>query len=76
MPGTSEIRTPRLRLRRHVTEDAVPLHDNFGTDAAMFEYSGWNPYATAEDAEKTVSRFIASYGDPHFYGWAIEHEGR
>ena len=27
-------------------------------------------------AEGTVADFINSYGDDHFYGWAIEYDGR
>ena len=76
MAGTKPLQTPRLMLRRHVPEDAGLLYQNFGTDAAMFRYSGWNPYATAEQAQETVQRFIDSYVDPRFYGWAIEREGR
>lgn len=76
VPGTKELRTSRLLLRRHVMEDAAPLHEGFGTDPAMFEYSGWNPYATLEMAKRTVADAIESYSDPRFYGWAIEHEGR
>lgn len=51
MPGTQEIRTRSLLLRRHVTGDAAPLCENFGIDPAMFEYTGWNPYATPQIAE-------------------------
>lgn len=76
MTGTIFLQTSHLLLRRHVPEDAGPLHQNFGTDAAMFRYSGWNPYATPEQAQETVRRFIHSYADPRFYGWAIEREGR
>ena len=76
MSGTTEMTTQRLLLRRHVVEDAAPLHENFGQDKAIYEYSGWNPYATPEAAEEAVARFIESYDDPHFYGWAIEHDGR
>ena len=76
MSGTKEMRTPRLLLRKHVEADAEPLHENFGKDPAMFEYSGWNPYATPAMAENTVVGFIASYGDPHVYAWAIEHAAR
>ena len=76
MAGTISLQTPRLLLRRHVPEDAGLLHQNFGTDAAMVRYSGWNPYATPEQARETVLRFIDSYIDPRFYGWAIEREGR
>jgi len=76
MAGTIALQTPRLLLRRHVPEDAGLLYRNFGTDAAMFRYSGWNPYAAPEQARETVQRFIDSYADPRFYGWAIECDGR
>ena len=74
--GTITLETKRLLLRRHQEEDAEILYRNFGTDPKMFEYSGWNPYASQEMAEGTVRRFMESYGDPHFYGWAVEHDGR
>ena len=76
MPGTVELKTARLLLRKHIAEDAQPLHEKFGQDPAMFEYSGWNPYATPEMAAKTVAEFIAGYDDPHSYAWAIEHDGK
>ena len=76
MAGTIPLQTPRLSLRRHVLEDAGLLYRHFGMDAAMYRYSGWNPYATPEQARETVQRFIDSYADPHFYGWAIERERR
>ncbi len=75
MSGTLEIKTPRLLLRRHVPQDAPLLHERFGLDEEMFEYSGWNPYATLEAAEQTVADLIASYDNPRTYAWAIEHEG-
>ena len=76
MTGTISLQTQRLLLRRHVLEDAWLLYQNFGTDAAMYRYSGWNPYATLEQAREAVRRFIESYADPRLYGWAIEREGR
>lgn len=76
MAGTIALQTPRLSLRRHAPEGAGLLYRSFGTDAAMFRYSGWNPYATPELARETVQRFIDSYADLRFYGWAIERERR
>ncbi|MBQ9000558.1 MAG: GNAT family N-acetyltransferase [Eggerthellaceae bacterium] len=76
MLGTKEMRTARLLLRRHVEADAKPLHEGFGKDPAMFEYSGWNPYESLDMAEKTVAELIAGYDEPRSYAWAIEHGGR
>ena len=74
--GTVQLTTDRLVLRRHIEEDAVLLYQNFGLDPEMFKYSGWNPYASKEAAEEAVRQFIDSYDDNHFYGWAIEYDGR
>ena len=35
-------------------------------------YSGWNPYATLELAQKTVRGFIESYDDEHVYAWIMD----
>ncbi len=76
MSGTVELKTSRLILRRHQSEDATVLFDIFGSDPQMFEYSGWNPYQTSTMANETVDSFIKSYDDPHFYGWGITYEGK
>ena len=72
MTATIKLHTLRLVLRRHVAEDAEILHRVFGLDEAMYRYSGWNPYATADLAEEKVQDFIRSYSREDFYGWAIE----
>ncbi|MBR2669558.1 MAG: GNAT family N-acetyltransferase [Solobacterium sp.] len=70
--GTAELYTEQLCLRRYLQEDAVPLYKCFGTDPAMVQYSGWNPYATPEMAQETVRRFIDSYEDEHSYSWVMD----
>ena len=70
--GTAELGTEHLLLRRYRPEDAPWLYRYFGCNENMFRYSGWNPYATEEMAEKTVREFIDQYEDPHFYGWIID----
>ena len=75
MSGTITLKTRRLVLRRHRMEDALPLHEEFGCDERMFEFSGWNPYATEEQAREAVQGFLDGYAGEHFYGWAVEHEG-
>lgn len=76
MSGTTELRTPRLVLRRYRQSDARDLFEKIGTDSSMYEYSGWNPYATREMAEKYVEESISNYTDMHFYGWLIECDGQ
>ncbi len=72
MNGTIEIKTKRLLLRRYGGGDAAVLYEKFGRDPKMFEYSGWNPYATKAMAEETVADFIRHYSEPRFYGWAVD----
>jgi len=38
----------------------------------MSKYSGWNPYATLEMAQKTVQGFINCYDDEHTYSWVMD----
>ena len=75
MPGTETLTTKRLTLRRFRKEDAPLLYRDFGTDEAIYRYTGWNPYKTPEEAKKTVERYIANYVDDTAYSWAIEHKG-
>ncbi len=75
MNGTTVLKTDRLVLRRYCESDAAPLYKKFGADPEMYEYSGWNPYATEDMAAETVRKYINSYEDKCFYGWAIEHDG-
>lgn len=76
MTGTTELTTKRLLLRIYHMDDARILYEEFGRDPQMYEYSGWNPYATQEMARETVQRFIDSYRNTDFYGWAIEYNGK
>ena len=68
------LRTERLTLRPFRLEDASTAHKLFGTDEDMYRYSGWNPYATVEDAEKFI-RMTLENADPHARCFAIEYAG-
>ncbi|MDD3220362.1 MAG: GNAT family N-acetyltransferase [Lachnospiraceae bacterium] len=76
MSGTVKLTTNRLILRRHIISDAEVLYNKLGCDKQMTKYTGWNPYETLEDAYDTVKNFIINYEDTHFYGWAIELDGK
>ena len=70
--GTIELWTERIILRRYRPEDADDLYRYLGTDPAMYEYSGWNPYATPEMARETVQSFINRYDDERTYSWVMD----
>ena len=73
--GTAELWTEQLILRRYREEDAEELYHYLGADPSMYQYSGWNPYATLERAQETVRRFIAGYEDAHAYSWVMDVDG-
>lgn len=70
--GTVEIWTEHLILRRYRPEDAGQLYEYLGRDPKMYQYSGWNPYATPEMTQETVRRFIESYDKAHSYSWVMD----
>ena len=70
--GTVEIWTEHLILRRYRLEDAGQLYEYLGRDPKMYQYSGWNPYATPEMTQETVCRFIESYDKAHSYSWVMD----
>lgn len=73
--GTAELWTEHLVLRRYRPDDAEQLHQQFGPDPQMHEYSGWNPYRTLEMAQDTVRRFIDSYDRAYSYSWIMDANG-
>lgn len=73
--GTVELWTERMSLRRYRPEDADDLYRYLGTDPAMYQYSGWNPYATLEMARETVQGFIDRYDDERTYSWVMDIDG-
>lgn|GEM_PF-951518 len=75
MAGTITLTTQHLSLRRYRTEDVGSLYRDFGADERMYEYTGWNPYATPQRARATVEGTITGYKKDNFYGWVIEHGG-
>ena len=70
--GTVELWTENLILRRYHPGDWKRLYTHFGTDPAMYQYSGWNPYATPEMARETVDKFIESYDNDRSYSWVMD----
>ena len=70
--GTVDLWTERMVLRRYRPEDADDLYRYLGTDPAMYQYSGWNPYATLEMARETVQGFIDRYEDARTYSWVMD----
>ena len=54
MHETVDLRTENLIQRKYRPEDADDLSRYLVADPAMYQYSGWNPYATLEMAQESV----------------------
>ncbi len=68
----AQLRTRRLTLRQICAEDAPFLHEQFGLDDQMHTYTGWNPYATLEQARATVQTQVEECESGLSYCWAVE----
>ena len=73
--GTVKLTTPRLLLRRFAPEDAQGVYDGYTSDALVSERHNLDAHASVEETRTMLAGWIAQYGDPRYYHWAIEHEG-
>ncbi len=70
----TKLTTERLMLRPYRIEDAADMHEKFGEDEEMYRYSGWNPYASVQEAENFIRRELSESGS-RVYPWVIERDG-
>lgn len=69
--GTKRLETPRLLLRPFAIEDVEPAFANWVNDPRVTRYLQWAPHGSPEVTRAVFGAWIASYGDPAFYQWAI-----
>ena len=65
------IETARLSLRCFEPEDAEAAFRNIYSDSEVAAFMHWNMHSCVEETAQFISQFIASYGKPGFYRWAI-----
>ena len=70
--GTISLETPRLVLRPFIPEDAPAMFRNWASDEAVTEYLTWPTHTDVDVTRRVLSDWIAQYGEPTFYQWAIE----
>ena len=69
--GTQKIETPRLLLRRFEMSDAPTARANWAGDAASQALLLEPVYATLEQAQGLLAKYIAAYENEACYRWAI-----
>jgi len=69
--GTQPIETERLLLRQFTREDAPSAWANWAGDEAVQNWYGEPVYATLEEAQGLLAKYIAGYENNDYYRWAV-----
>ena len=69
--GTVTIETERLTLRRFCAADAEPMFRNWASSVKVTHFLTWQPHGCIDATRAVLAEWIANYGRPDFYQWAI-----
>lgn len=70
--GTIELSTEHLTLRRYEIEDADAAFYNWAGSAETAHFGSWTPCENADETLELLESWIAGYGKPDYYLWAVE----
>lgn len=73
-PGTKQIETERLILRRFTLEDAEHMYRNWANDPEVTKYLTWPAHQTVETSRSVLENWVSSYDNSDFYQWCIQHK--
>ena len=73
--GTVELKTPRLRLRKFVLDDAEAMYRNWASDPEVTKYLMWPTHANSDISRMVIDSWVKEYDHSNYYQWAIEFEG-
>ena len=69
--GTQEIETPRLILRRLLSEDADRMYVNWANDPDVTRFLRWEPHKIAAETRQLLEAWATLYPNEDYYQWAI-----
>lgn len=69
--GTQRLETDRLILRRAARGDAVPMFNNWASDANVTAYLTWPTYEKIDTAYQILDQWIKEYEKSNYYQWMI-----
>lgn len=70
-PGTIELETKRLLLRRFTVADAEAMFSNWANDPQVTRFLTWQPHGSVETTRAILTDWVASYTRNDYYNWAI-----
>ena len=70
-PGTQQLETHRLILRRFRAEDAEDMFRNWASDPEVTRYLTWPAHGSVEITRMVLADWISRYDDGSFFNWAI-----
>lgn len=76
MPFPSEIRTPRLLLRRPVPADAPAIHTGYACDPEVVRYLTWQPHGSVEETAAHIAFFTEQWDLGLRHAYAIDTDDR
>lgn len=69
--GTQRVETPRLILRRAVSEDGQAMFRNWTSDPEVTKYLTWPTHENQETTDFVLNLWLGDYEKPDFYQWLI-----
>lgn len=69
--GTQILETQRLILRPFTINDSVNVFNNWASDEQVQSLYSEPVYATLEETQVLLNKFIASYKNKDYYRWAV-----
>jgi ribosomal-protein-alanine N-acetyltransferase len=77
MPGTIEIKTLRLVLRKFTMDDAEAMFNNWASDPEVTRYVTWDAHPNIDMTKRITSSWIEKYEkDPETtYEWCVTLDG-
>lgn len=69
--GTATLETERLTLRRFEVADAPAMYHNWAGSAKVTRFLTWPAHADVSVSRDILAEWVACYGRPDFYQWAI-----
>ena len=69
--GTQTIETPRLILRKAITEDAQAMFRNWASDPEVTKYLTWPTHDHIDITQWVLNSWVEEYKNPDYYQWMI-----